>query len=67
MLKSARLGAAGLVTSSKYFPRLWISQCSVLIWTRVGLIQMGVKADLPFDAVLMFKILVIQTLNNNLR
>jgi transposase, IS5 family len=43
--------------------RRWISRCSALIWTRRLLIPMVRKAGVPFDPVMMFKVLVIQTTN----
>jgi transposase len=53
------------VTSLKPFPGLWILKHSVLIWIQALAYSDGSKGGRPpFDPVLMFKILLIQTLNN---
>ena len=50
--------------NTKHFPGLWILKPSAPIWTRLWHIPTEARADGGFFPVLMFRILVIQTLNN---
>ena len=65
MLKRALLGGVGAVTNLKHFPGLWIFEVFRPELNKALAYSDASKGGRPpFDPVLVFKILVIWTLNN---